>query len=312
MIKLKNNNVLGNMSGITSGICWGLDTALIGIALGLSPFNKPELIFLAPFLPSFFHDGFSAIWMLIITIIKGDFNTLKKAFKSKDFKVVAIAAILGGPVGMTGYLLAVKYIGPAYAASISAVYPAVGAIISRIFLGERLSKKAYFGLFISITALIILGFDNTNLQDENFVLGFMFALVGVLGWALEGVICSYGMKGEDINPNSALQIRQVISSLTYLIIVLPLVGGLGYLKTTLFSYAGFMILGIALVGTLSYIFYYKAIDTIGPTKAMGMNITYCIWAMIFGYVLGVNTLTLKLVICGIMVLIGTVLSANHE
>ena len=44
-----------------------------------------------------------------------------------------LGALLGGPVGMTGYLLAIKYLGPAYTAIISSLYPALGALLSYLF-----------------------------------------------------------------------------------------------------------------------------------------------------------------------------------
>ena len=312
MLKKNKLNIYGSLLGVTSGICWGLDTVLIGIVLLSFPFNIVELIFLAPIISSFFHDAFSAIWMLILTLIKGDFKKLKRAFKSKDCKIIAIGAILGGPIGMSGYLLAVKYMGAAYAASISAIYPVVGALISRIFFKEELSKKSYIGLGISITALIILGYGNSNEGNPNFWIGFIFILVGVFGWALEGVICSRAMKSQDISPYTALQIRQIVSALTYIIVIIPLFGGFKYLKPTIFSYGGTQIIIIALIGTVSYICYYRAIDKIGSTKAMGMNITYCIWAIIFGAIFGTDKITLKLLVCGIMVLVGTILGADHN
>lgn len=310
-MKLKYNN--GNIFGLTSGICWGLDTVLIGLVLLMSPFNRPELIFLAPFLSSFLHDFFSGIWMIIIMTIRGKMGLVMRAIKTRNSKIVALAAILGGPMGMTGYLLAVKYIGPAYAAAISAIYPVIGAVIARIFLKEKLSNKSYIGLVISITAIAILGYDS-GFKADNFLLGFLFAILGVLGWSLECVICSYGMKGEEISSDIALQIRQVVSSSTYFIIILPLIGGLKYVPTVVFSKAGLLILITALIGTISYLFYYKAIDKIGPTRAMGMNITYCIWAIIFDAIILNNPITFKLVICSILVLIGTVLGAvpNEE
>ena len=39
-----------------------------------------------------------------------------------------VAALLGGPVGMTGYLIAINNIGPGYTAIISSYYPAVGTV----------------------------------------------------------------------------------------------------------------------------------------------------------------------------------------
>ena len=36
-----------------------------------------------------------------------------------------LGALLGGPIGMSGYLAAINTIGPGYTAAISAFYPAV-------------------------------------------------------------------------------------------------------------------------------------------------------------------------------------------
>ncbi|MDO5517156.1 MAG: EamA family transporter, partial [Clostridium sp.] len=115
------------MSGISSALCWGLDTVLMGIVLAMAPFLPKEAVFLAPFVTAFFHDTFSAIWTFIYLGIKKQWKNLFKAMKTKSALCVVVAALMGGPVGMTGYLLAVKLIGPSYTAIISSLYPAVGA-----------------------------------------------------------------------------------------------------------------------------------------------------------------------------------------
>lgn len=61
--------------------------------------------------------------------------------KTKSALFVVIAALMGGPIGMTGYLLAVKLIGPSYTAIISSLYPAVGAILAYFILKERLIRR---------------------------------------------------------------------------------------------------------------------------------------------------------------------------
>ena len=45
--------------GLLSGILWGLDTVLLGIALTMTPFISTEqAIFLAPLVSTFLHDLF--------------------------------------------------------------------------------------------------------------------------------------------------------------------------------------------------------------------------------------------------------------
>ena len=156
----KNNYKIGVMSGISSAVCWGLDTVLMGIVLGMAPFLPKEAVFLAPFVTAFFHDTFSAIWTFIFLGIKKQWGNLFRAMRTKSALFVVIAALMGGPVGMTGYLLAVKLIGPSYTAIISSLYPAVGAILAYFILKEKMNKKAWIGLISAIIGVSILGYSS--------------------------------------------------------------------------------------------------------------------------------------------------------
>ena len=60
-------------SGIIAGITWALETVILGIALGMTPFCSTEqAIFLAPFVSTFLHDACSAVWSWIYNGVKGN------------------------------------------------------------------------------------------------------------------------------------------------------------------------------------------------------------------------------------------------
>ena len=105
-------------SGIIAGVTWALETVILGIALAMSPLCSTEqAIFLAPFVSTFLHDACSAVCAWIYNAVKGNLGRVWRALKTKSGKWVILAALIGGPVGMTGYVLAVNYMG----ASIGAV-----------------------------------------------------------------------------------------------------------------------------------------------------------------------------------------------
>lgn len=303
---MSKKNKLGISYGVFSGMFWGLDTVLTGIVLSTAPFVSTEkAILIAPIVSAFLHDTFSSFWMMLFLGVKKELIKTIKLLKTKSARYVAIAALFGGPIGMASYLLAISYLGAGYTASISAVYPAVGALFAYIFLKDKLSKKGWFGLFLSILSIIILGYIPGEGVDSNFFVGFVFALVCVLGWSLESVICAYGMKDDEINPEQALQIRQLVSGIIYGIIIIPIISGIEITKIVIQSNILMFIIITALIGTLSYIFYYRSIDSIGPVKATGLNVTYSIWAIIFDILFVGSKITLKLVICAILIIIGS-------
>ena len=296
--------------GLLSGLLWGLDTVLLGIVMAMSHFVQSEqIIFLAPFISTFFHDTFSTLWLLLYLIFKGQFKQTIEKIKSRSGRFIMLGALLGGPVGMTGYLLAIKYLGPAYTAIISSLYPALGALLSYLFLKEKMKKSNMVGLMISILGIIILGYSPQGMPT-HLMMGFIFALLCVFGWASEAVICSYGMKDDELTPNQSLFIRQLTSAITYGVIIIPLIQGVTFTVATLSDQSLILIILTALAGTLSYSFYYKAIHKIGATKAMSLNITYSAWAVLFGIVLQGNSIDLKSVICGGLIMMGSILAAG--
>ena len=298
--------------GVMSGVFWGLDTVLTGIVLMMSPLvDTKSAIFLAPFISAFLHDFFSSVWMLLYMFVTEQIKEVVKVLKTRSGKFICIASIFGGPLGMASYLLAIKYIGAGYTASISSIYPVVGAFWAYLFLKEKPSKKAILGLSLSIFSVIVLGYSPESIDNANYVLGFTLALLCVLGWSLESVICAYGMKDDEVNPTQALQIRQLVSALFYGVVIIPIIGGLELTGLVFTSKISIFICIIALVGTASYMCYYTAIDSVGPVKATGLNITYSIWAIIFDVLLLGNPITLRLILCSIIIIIGSVLVSKN-
>ena len=131
------------VTGIFAGIAWALETVILGFALSMNEFVSSEkALFLAPFVATFLHDACSAVYMFLYNTIRGQLRDLLQIRKSPSFKWLATASVIGGPVGMTGYVLAVKYMGSSVGAVASAIYPAVGTVLACIFLKEKV--KWYF------------------------------------------------------------------------------------------------------------------------------------------------------------------------
>ena len=299
--------------GLAAGVLWGLDTVILGVALAMTPFvSTEEAIFLAPFVSTFLHDFCSSIWMLIYMGIKRQLSNVVKALKTRSGKFIVLAALLGGPVGMSGYVAAINYIGPAYTAIISSVFPALGAFLSYIFLKEKMSKIQLAGLLISILGVIGLSYAPSSDEPRNIVIGILCALLCVFGWASEAVICAYGMQDPDVSDEQALQIRQLTSAIFYGIVILPVISGWKFTISLVPSATLGIILLSALFGTASYVMYYRAINKIGPAKAMALNITYSAWAIVFSIILLKSLPDVKSIILGIVVIGGSLVAANGK
>lgn len=297
--------------GILSGALWALDTTVLSIALAMSPFSDgtAAAVAFAAIVSSAFHDILCALWMTIYSAIKGQLGKALAAIKTRDGLVVAAGALLGGPIGMSGYVMAINLIGPSYTAVISAFYPAFGTLLAAIVLKEKVTVPRMVALAAALLGIV--GMSAGALGSDamaNPVLGIACALMCVVGWGSEAVFCAWGMKGDNVDDETALQIRETTSGLVYALIVLPVFGAWSFATQAAPTTATGTVALSALAGVASYLFYYKAISKIGAARGMALNISYSAWAVILGIALGNVPGPLEIGCC-VLILAGTVLAA---
>ena len=264
--------------GLFSGIFWALDTIV------LSYISAFVLII------CFFHD-FIAVWLL--------FFTSKINLKKQELKILILAGIAGG-LGMILYLLGIYLSSASIAGVLSSLYPIFSAVLAHFVLREYLSLLGYFGLVLAIFGTFML--FNINLNEFSF-LGAFCAFGCAFCWGSECVIVKLALNtGTD--EQTALFIRQCVSSFFSFVGILA-VFSLGKLD---FSQSNLYLVCVASVlGTISYLFYYKAISKLGALKAMGLNISYSAWIVVFGVFFG-SQINMYLLLCALIIIFGCLLS----
>ncbi|MGO3797137.1 MAG: DMT family transporter [Pauljensenia sp.] len=294
--------------GVLSGLLWGLDTVVLGIALAMGLFSDAPQ---AALVGAFLHDAVCMLILLVYMGVRGRLKDTAKAARTASGRVVMVGALLGGPIGMTAYLVAIDNIGPGYTAILSSFYPAVGTVLAVVFLKERMRARQVVALLVALAAIMAMGWSSAGAPTGgSAVLGIVAAVVCMCGWGSEAVLLAWGMRDEMVDNETALQIRETTSALVYGIIIVPLVGAFGFAREAAFTDATGVIAIAALAGTLSYLFYYKAIDLIGAARGMAVNISYSAWAVFFGvFLMGTIPGPLQ-VVCCIVIIVGTVLSAS--
>ena len=321
-----NNYRKGIMFGILVGIVWGLDGVLMG-QTGLSPVFtdqtyamelgiSPLTFAFSPLVTAFFHESFCFFWVAVFLMMK---KQLRQAFyillHTKKGRATALAALVGSPIGMSAYLLGIKFAGAPYASSISVIYPGVGALISWLVLKEKLSKHAVIGIAISLLGSFMLGFKPSGDVPATFMKGVLFACLAVLGWALEGVIIGFAMKhvkGEDTveaAPQQLLCLRYFIAMIAYAVIVLPAIQGYSMAGVIVSQGLVFRYAGIAILGAITYLSWYKAVDLIGAAMGTALNSTAALWTIIFTALLFKGNVTPTLAFWGVVIVIGVFIFA---
>lgn len=283
---MKKNS--GTIAGLLSGFFWA-----IGLTISGYIFLKFDI---SPFIVSFVHDFLSVILLGGLMLVKYKKINFKIFSSMKNYAVV-LAAILAGPVGMQFNLYAVKYLGASLTSSVTAIYPAVAVLLSVLLLKHRVKKQTIFGVTLIVVSLFLQTFELR--ESSSIYLGILFALICAFSWASESVLSSYAM-ANDLKPLEALFIRQVTSSIIYLLILF--VTNNWQISTD--KIFGVSLIFLASANMISYAFYYIAINNIKPAKATGLNVSYVVWTAILAAIFLNGEVNFKTVITSIVIMIG--------
>jgi len=295
---------IGFVLALTSGMMWAIDGVVLGVVLGMTPFvGGPALS--APLTVAGLHDLAAGVWMLVFDGATGRLSEVRRLFVTRHGVVIWLAALCGGLIAMSGYLYGIRFAGAAYALAISATFPAVGAALAAVFLRERITRRGWLGVFVTIAGAVIVTYAPPEGSPEHFYLGIGLAFLATFGWGVEGVLAIHAM--EVIDAAVAGTIRMITSVVVYFVLVIPLVGGYGMAWQALTSPSLAVLALGAAAGAGAYLAYYAANHLVGAGRAMPLNATYALWGILLGVVFAGLTPTWQLVAGAVVTIAGAVL-----
>ncbi|HAR84434.1 MAG TPA: hypothetical protein DCR69_01755 [Clostridium sp.] len=231
------------------------------------------------------NDTCSAVWAVIYATLKGKLGDFFRCLKTKPGAVMILAALIGGPISSTAFVVALQMAG-SIVIPITALCPAIGAILGRILFKQKLDKRMMLGIAICVVSSFMIG--STSIGGDapaGMFLGICIAFIAALGWGFEGCVAGYGTSM--IDSEIGITIRQATSGLSNLIILVPLFGmifgdGIKF-STNLVSQAftsGPAMIWFALSGLcafVSYMSWYNGNSMCGAALGMACNGTYSFW-----------------------------------
>jgi uncharacterized membrane protein len=243
-------------------------------------------------LGSAINDTISALYAIIIAGAKGKLVDFFRCIKTRPGAVMVVCALVGGPIASTAYVVSLQMAG-SIIIPITALCPAIGAILGRILFKQKLNVRMLTGITICFAASIVLGgstLSGVNLRPQVLV-GCAIALIAALGWGIEGCIAGFGTTLIDYE--IGITIRQSVSGLTNLIVLVPILGlmagdiGLAprligeaitdWQSLTFFFISGFFSL-------FAYSLWYKGNSMCGAPLGMACNGAYSFWGPFFCWI----------------------------
>ena len=266
--------------GLLSGVSFGLDTVLMGLALSLAPLaTVPSLA--AVMVGAALKETWGAIWVLLNCFRLGKQREIRRSVATTPGKLCCVAGLLGGPMAMGCYVYSVYASGPAYAVSLATLYPIFGAIFAMPILKERLQPKVLAGILICIAGSFLIAYSPADLNRyPHFYSGILAALLANAAWGLEGVVGTFGM--DLLDPDAALAIRYISSSLSSLVVAIFLAGGLLFNCLTAPD-LDLCFMGVGLCSSLAFLAWYKSMNMTGVARANALNNTHAMFGIFFAW-----------------------------
>lgn len=293
----------GIIVAILSGMCYGLYSAFVTVAMGKGIWEEwygentvlstLAVIYVLGALGSALNDSMSAIWAWIIAGYKGKIGDFFRCLNSKPGRIMIAAAIIGGPIAGTAYIVALQMAG-SIIIPITALCPAIGAILGRIIFKQELNARMMAGVITCVIASMLIGSTGMSGGEINkqMVLGMFIALIAAFGWGIEGVIGGYGTSLIDVE--IGIMIRQTTSGLMNLLILVPILSLMfadislaptliGQALTSGPSMIFFIISGF--FALFAFSLWYKGNSMCGAALGMACNGAYSFWGPFFCWII---------------------------
>lgn len=282
----------GVVVALTSGLLYGFYTAFMTLGMskgvwehwygadsGLSAF---AVMYLLSALGAATTDSCSALWALSIACVRGRIGDFGRCLRTIPGLVMVAGAIIGGPLASTAYVVGLQKAG-SIVVPISALCPAIGAILGRVLFKQHLNARMMLGILICFVASAMIGSTGLSAEaPEGLLVGLLFGFLAAACWGIEGCICGYGTSL--IDPEVGITIRQVTSGISNLIILVPLFGMISGVDTldmvTRAFTDGQAMIWFAVAGLsayLTFMFWYKGNAMCGAPLGMSCNGTFSFW-----------------------------------
>lgn len=251
--------------------------------------------------------GIAAIFLILCLVLFKQTKALR-GYWGKIFIVGALNTAL--PFALFSYATLTLTAGTA--SVLNATTPMFGAIVAYLWLKDKLSPSATFGLFIGFLGVYLLVSDNihfavqtsTPALKNNALLPTLAAMLAALCY---GISANYTKKYlSSIKPLALASGSQISAT----IMLVPL--SMFFLPETLPStnaISSVLLIGIICTG-FAYILFFRLIAQLGPAKAISVTYLIPAFGILWGALFLAETISLMMLIGGSVTLLGVALTTG--
>lgn len=221
--------------------------------------------------------------------------------KGKQWKTIIILGILNFTLSNGLSTSGVKYISSGLGAIIAAIFP-IWVVIISFFRGERIAKLAVFGLLISFGGICIIFYEHlADFLIPDFRLGIVLSVLATISWAFGTLYTK--KKAASFNPYFSLGLQMFISSILLFAVNGAMGTSISLSEIPLNSW--FAISYLVIIGSvITFNVFVYCLQHLPPEVSSIYAYINPIVALLLGVVFFGESLTLSIILGGLVTLVG--------
>jgi drug/metabolite transporter (DMT)-like permease len=245
----------------------------------------------------------ASLFLLPILLLRGLGPQLAQHWRKTFFIGIVNSAI---PFACFSYAL--LSISTGLSAILNATVPLFGALVAWVWLKDRPNALRVLGLTIGFAGVAMLAWDKASFKPDASGLSSGWAVLAcLLACLCYGIAASFTKRYLGGLPSLVTATGSQLGAALGL--ALPTVWFWPQHMPGTPSWLAMLALGVLCTG-VAYILYFRLIENIGPARALTVTFVLPVFAVIYGAIFLRETVSLWMLLCGVIIVCGTALSAN--
>ncbi len=285
------------MKGTFSLILTGFLLGTIGIWVKLIGAN------VSPFLLTILRTTLASLLILFLISLTKDLKTLE--MRRRDLLCFVVAGFFGVAIGFGFFIKSFSYVPVANAVLMNYIYPVSTALLSRIFLKERVTKLEILSIILVVAG--VWSIYGSELNMEANVIGNLLAITAGLGYSV--FIVSMRFFGRQGLPYWKVTFWPLMTGGLMLFAFLPFEPFVLSLKGMIPLY----VLGLVIVSFLGYVFYAKGLKSVRAHNAVIIvSLTEPLTAILLAFAILGETIPQYVMIGGSLIILANILIGREH
>lgn len=270
---------------------WGASFLLM--KLGASDFG--------PFLTAFLRVLLASVFLLPLLVWRGQLDALKK-----NLKPILFVGMLNSGIPFVLFSFAVLHITTGLSSILNATVPLWGALVAWLWLKDKPASSRILGLVIGFAGVAALSWDKATFKEGSAApaLAVIACLAATLCYGIAASFTKKYLTG--VPPLASATGSQIGAAL---LLAVPGLMTMPAQMPGLQAWGAIVLLAFFCTA-VAYVLYFRIIERAGPARAVAVTFLIPVFGVAYGALLLSEKITLTMVICGAVIVLGTALSTG--